>query len=246
MKSKAKILTIVVVTKNNLNDLFRTLKSISQIDNVEIIVVDGDTNKYQEFVSNFQFAHNSYVTYIPGPDKGIYFGMNKGLDSANGKYILFLNSGDTYVGDFDITGVLEAAAYYELSWIIGGQLPKTKMGIYPKRIFRELFILGAKPLPHQSTFMTCDLLRKLGGFDVSLNIEADQDLFFRALASGESLTILKDVVSKRKLGGIGDQQGAGTFALQIDRIAKRVGSWDSMLISFCRYLIFLFRKVTSL
>lgn len=95
-------LSIITVNLNNNNGLKQTLTSIKQqsFSSYEHIIIDAGS-KDGSIDTIRQYAEsNSHVTFwVSEPDKGIYDGMNKGINHANGEYLYFLNSGDFLVGD---------------------------------------------------------------------------------------------------------------------------------------------------
>lgn len=240
------ILSIVVVTKNNTDDLIATLKSVKGLKDSEIIIVDGSSFASLEKLDLVKDTTGDQFNYLRGPDKGIYDGMNKGLAMAKGVYVYFLNSGDTYIYNQNLINFLHAANYFKIKWIIGGQSPKTRIGIEFMWIWSRLLILGIKPLPHQSTFMARETLNELGGFNTNLKIYADQELFFRALTRNMKPVMFKEIISKRKIGGLGDQQKPGTFALQMNETARQLKSWNSSSFTFIRFLVYFLRKMRTI
>ena len=83
------MISIITVTYNNFDDLYRTLNSLEKIDGIEKVVVNGgDCAKTKEYLSDFDGIS------ISEPDKGISDAFNKGVSRANGDNLMFLNSGD--------------------------------------------------------------------------------------------------------------------------------------------------------
>jgi glycosyltransferase involved in cell wall biosynthesis len=89
------LLTIITVVLNNAAHLQATIKSVTQqtYKNIEYIIIDGgSTDGTVDIIKK----HNEYISkWISEKDLGIYDAMNKGIKLANGKYINFLNAGDT-------------------------------------------------------------------------------------------------------------------------------------------------------
>ena len=83
------MISIITVTFNNFDDLYRTLNSLNKVKGIEKIVVNGgECTKTKEYLSNFDGIA------ISEPDKGISDAFNKGVSHANGENVMFLNSGD--------------------------------------------------------------------------------------------------------------------------------------------------------
>ncbi len=89
-----KFFSIITVCKNNLEELKTTFTSISSqsCKDYQWIVVDANSNDgTKEWLSKLDS-----VTFISESDKGIYDGMNKGISLSDGKYMIFMNSGDCF------------------------------------------------------------------------------------------------------------------------------------------------------
>ena len=87
--------SIVTVSYNSVNLIEQTIRSVISQDftDYEYIIVDGSSNDGTKKIINKYIK--SINKYISEPDEGIYFAMNKAIDLANGKFINFLNCGDT-------------------------------------------------------------------------------------------------------------------------------------------------------
>src|SRR5690554_603900 len=95
-------LSIITVNLNNQKGLQSTIESvISQTyQNFEHIIIDGGSvdnsiEVIKEFESIFKLKRKQ-LKWVSERDKGIYNAMNKGIKIANGDYLIFMNSGDTF------------------------------------------------------------------------------------------------------------------------------------------------------
>lgn len=90
------LISIITITYNAAKELEPTMKSVSlqTFENFEHIIVDGASkDNTLEVARSFD---NPKLKIYSKPDEGIYHGMNRGLEYARGKYIIFLNAGDTF------------------------------------------------------------------------------------------------------------------------------------------------------
>ena len=93
-------ISVITITKNNIDGLSRTLNSLSKLDvkPFELIVVDGsfsvDSMKLVNYYSKFL-----NIIHINSSDSGIYDAMNVGKSYSSGSLIHYLNSGDEVFGD---------------------------------------------------------------------------------------------------------------------------------------------------
>lgn len=96
------LVTIVIPTYNRSARLSETILSAlgQSYPNVEVIVVDdGSTDNTPDLVAKLCRQHEnlSYLRYTP--NQGANIARNLGIDSAQGEYICFLDSDDTYLPD---------------------------------------------------------------------------------------------------------------------------------------------------
>lgn len=89
------LISIVTITYNAAQVIIPTLESINSqtFRNFEHLIIDGDSKDDTADIVQ-RLCPNSIVQ--SEPDNGLYDAMNKGLHAAKGKYILFLNAGDTF------------------------------------------------------------------------------------------------------------------------------------------------------
>lgn len=93
------LITVITVVYNSSKKLEETIKSIKSqsYKNLEYIIIDGGSSKPTlDIIKKYE----NFIDYwVSESDKGIYDAMNKGCRLALGKGLLFLNSGDKFVGD---------------------------------------------------------------------------------------------------------------------------------------------------
>nr|MBC8490102.1 glycosyltransferase [Bacteroidota bacterium] len=92
-----KFFSIITVCKDNLEELKKTHESIiaQTINDYEWIVIDGNSRDG----TLGWLERTNLANWISEPDKGIFDAMNKGLNKSSGKYIIFMNSGDTFASE---------------------------------------------------------------------------------------------------------------------------------------------------
>lgn len=98
------LISIITITFNAAGVLEPTMRSVAEqtCRDYEHLIIDGASrDKTLEIARRYEG-----VRILSEPDRGLYDAMNKGLRMARGRYMLFLNAGDT----FHSRGVLEAYA----------------------------------------------------------------------------------------------------------------------------------------
>lgn len=95
MSQESPLFSIITVTYNAEQTLPATLRSVAEqtCKNYEYIIVDGKSED-----GTLSLIRQSAIPHrlICEPDKGIYDAMNKGLQAAQGEYLIFLNAGDSF------------------------------------------------------------------------------------------------------------------------------------------------------
>ena len=93
---KSPLITIITVTYNAEKVIGKTLQSLREqsFRDFEHLVIDGASS--DQTLEIIESARLPMTRITSEPDKGLYDAMNKGLHKASGKYVLFLNAGDTF------------------------------------------------------------------------------------------------------------------------------------------------------
>lgn len=176
------LLSIVTINYNNAEGLNLTLDSVATQtwQDFEHIVVDGNSSdKSLEVIKSFNY--NS-LSYISESDSGIYNAMNKGIKMARGKYILFLNSGDSLENN---NVLLKVNKYFNEDYsIISGNIIFDEDGgrrlrEHPEKITFSYLIGNA--ISHPSTFIKSSLFNKYGNYDENFKIVSDWAFFVKVL-----------------------------------------------------------------
>ena len=104
MKPKISIITITFNSEKTLEETIESVVS-QGYDNLEYLIIDGkSTDGTLDIVDRYR-EHINFV--VSEPDKGIYNAMNKGIIRANGDYLNFMNSGDSFYANDILTKVFE-------------------------------------------------------------------------------------------------------------------------------------------
>lgn len=90
------LFSIITITYNAAQTLPPTLESVDgqTCTDYEHLVIDGASPDGTAALSTA--SGNTRRHTYSSPDKGLYDAMNKGLALAKGKYLIFLNAGDTF------------------------------------------------------------------------------------------------------------------------------------------------------
>lgn len=180
------MISIITINFNNKNGLIKTLNSVISQTSKEfewIIIDGGSTDGSKELLENYS-EHISY--WVSEPDNGIYHAMNKGIKKANGKYLLFLNSGDYLFNETVIEKSTSFINTHSEDFIIG-DISKENDSRINNNIHLEyscnsiIYKLSFSSLPHPSSFIKKEIFEKYGYYREDIKIVSDWFLFYSAI-----------------------------------------------------------------
>ena len=196
------LLSIITINRNNAAGLDETMNSVvSQTNSIlEYIVIDGaSTDRSTEVIKKYSDLLGDRLKWISEPDKGIYDAMNKGIRTATGEYVQFINSGDRLASD-NVTGRMLEELWREdyPSILYGNMLKEMPDGcILRDRCFagQDISFLGfyTGTLNHSPAYIRKDLFDKYGLYDESLKIVSDWKWYLQAIILGEEKPVYTDI-----------------------------------------------------
>ena len=183
------ILSIITINLNNADGLQKTIQSVIEqtYQKIEFIIIDGNSKDSSiEIIKKFE---KKITHWKSEPDSGIYNAMNKGIILANGKYCLFLNSGDFLVDKQVIEKVFYSICYEDL--LLGNcNVSKNGQVVHlakpPQTITLKSFYKNT--IPHQSTFIKRELFDRYGYYSEKYKINSDYDFWIKAIIQGNCST----------------------------------------------------------
>ena len=212
-------ISIITVTFNNHDGLLKTLFSVrSQSYHLyEHIVIDGGSN--DGTLKALETFNNSNLKWLSEPDNGIYHAMNKGIELSSGRWLLFLNAGDTL---FDTNTLEKITSKLDVSYgIVFGQIEllfdKNHRKI--KAIPPQISPFHLRFCNHQTAFIRNDLIKKLK-YDENYKICGDSDFFARAYLAHEKFKNIEDTICCFDTQGVSSNLSLVTFKESL-KIGKR-------------------------
>jgi glycosyltransferase involved in cell wall biosynthesis len=207
------LVTIVTPSFNQAQFLPATIESVlaQTYPHIEYFIIDGGSTDGSAGIIE-QYA-DRLAGWVSEPDQGQTDAINKGFARANGQFLAWLNSDDTYqphavaqavqyLDKHPQVGLVYGDAYY-----IDAQGNTT--GVFPaaqtdyKRLRR-----GYVHIPQQSAFWRADLWKQVGPLDPSFQFAMDYDLWVRLAAVSEIKYLAGRFWANFRLHG-----GAKSFAI---------------------------------
>jgi len=180
------LVSIVTPVFNGRMYLEQTIQSVigQTYDNVEYIVVDGgSTDGSIEIIRKYEKKIDYWLTES---DSGMYEAINKGLESASGDILAYINCDDLYYPDSVKMAVeyfkthLSTELIYGNCDFIGAKGNFLYTYRYPKFRFEHFISLNVSSIPQQATFWRKDTHEKIGYFDTTFKLCGDFDFYAKA------------------------------------------------------------------
>ncbi|HTD98552.1 MAG TPA: glycosyltransferase family 2 protein [Mucilaginibacter sp.] len=200
-------LSIITIVYNNAKDIERTMFSVldQTYPNIEYIIVDGLSN---DGTLDIIKKHQDKIRLISEKDEGIYDAMNKGLATATGDYVLFMNSGDEIYAPDTVAKVFtatdDADIYYGETEMINAQGESLGQRRHkaPEQFTWRSFKYGMS-VSHQAIYIRCSLTEH---YDRQYQLSADIDWIIRAAKKAKTIVKVEGYVAKYLVGGMSKQK----------------------------------------
>lgn len=187
--------SIVIVSLNAENLIAATINSVlfQTCDDYEIIVKDGcSIDSTLEKIPECE-----KIRIYSEADTGIYDAMNQATSFTKGRYILYLNCGDTFASPNVLAKARKLIGEERFGYVYGDWLRDGILHKQPKKLTD--FCLYRRPLCHQSIFFNGDDLRKNFHYNTKYRILGDYNLELEMKAARNTKHL--DVTVCSYLGG---------------------------------------------
>lgn len=183
------LFSIITVTWNAADVIAPTLESVRRQTSTdyELLIIDGaSTDDTLAIVRNASIAA---MRVFSEPDEGLYDAMNKGIAKARGRYLIFLNAGDSFANDTVLARLAMLTAgnpgvIYGQTQLVNAQrdVVGKRHLTAPKRLIAESFLSGMV-VCHQAFVARRDLVPD---YDLQYKLSADYDWCIRVLKQSPS------------------------------------------------------------
>ena len=211
MNSSTPFLSIITVVFNNLAGLkhtYQSIKSQTSTDFEWLVIDGGSSDGTKEWLTELTVAN---MRFISEKDGGLYDAMNKGLKLATGKFVWFMNSGDSIFSPDTVQLLISQSAgkdvLYGETMLVDEH--NTKLGIrsekttrvLPKKMTRFSMIMGMV-VCHQSFIPQRSIAP---AYNLTYRFSADIDWVISCLEKAAVIHNCESILSNYLVGGLSAQ-----------------------------------------
>jgi putative colanic acid biosynthesis glycosyltransferase len=209
------LISVITVNLNDAAGLRATAESVALQERApdQWIVVDGgSTDGSLEIIRRFEHLIDWWTS---APDRGVYDAMNRGLRTAEGRYVIFMNAGDRFAGPDSLSrvaGALQASPDVDL--LLGGTIlafPSGRRWYRPPRT--AVHVRVGLPAYHQATVIRRGA-HLLAPYDLTLRVSADYGTIAALITRGATSARLDHAIAIRAYhrDGVSERATARRFA----------------------------------
>lgn len=209
---KNNFFSVITPVFNGEKYIEKTILSIvgQKFDDFEYIIVNGNSkDSTQEIINKYSTKIDKVIIEN---DDGMYDAIDKGIKHSTGKYILWINSDDLLVNKDVLLNLYNFLSKTKIDWATGRasfiknndlKIFSFLPYVYPQLIIQKGLAHGCfwGFIQQESTIFSRNLYNQVGGFDKSLKMAGDFNLWkkFSFLTKLHSCNIL--VGAQRKWSG---------------------------------------------
>lgn len=247
--------SVITITRNRLDGLIRTTHSLQTqtSSDYEWIVIDGaSTDGTPDFLKTVILSvgegthaagdpsvathlQDDRIKWVCEPDAGIYDAMNKGVDRAKGRYVIFMNAGDEFAAQ-DVLDRIKSAARNNPDFIYGDARETLGNGqSYYKKARSHTRALWGMFTHHQAMLYRRAAIGTIR-YDLKYKIAADYDFTLRILQNAREIAYYPFPICLFESGGL-SQTNARSGRLEEFQIRKGKATFPKLCLIAGRQLL---------
>lgn len=164
--------SIIIPTFNSGKTLSVALNSIinQTVNNWEVVIMDAvSTDDTIEIANHYKQQYKEQIRIYSEKDKGIYDAMNKGIDKANGLWLFFMGSDDSFYENLTLEKIFTSKEITNNDVVYGNVIWSAKVYdgefTYNKLTYTNIC--------HQAIFFKKSVFKKTGLYNLKYRVCAD-------------------------------------------------------------------------
>ena len=243
------LFSIITVTYNASSVLEPTLKSIKEqsFNDFEHLIIDGASRDNTLDIA--RKANIPQTKIFSEPDKGLYDAMNKSIAKAEGKFLIFLNAGDSFADAYTLESI--AKCITDDTDIVYGQtqVVNDKREIIGMRHLTAPTVLTANSFKrgmlvcHQAFIPRREIVPM---YDLSYRFSSDYDWCIKCLKKSRRNTYVGDKpIINFLTDGLTNKYHKKSLKERFDIMCKNYGTITTVLLHISFIPRYLLRKLTQ-
>ncbi|RYH69829.1 MAG: glycosyltransferase [Alcaligenaceae bacterium] len=220
------LVSVITISFMDPDGLRKTTQSVDEqigAFDLQHIVVDGGSPGVQDFLLQRKSKNPNFIG-VSEPDCGRYHAMNKGIDLAAGDLLWFMHSGDVFSNERSIATALGRLKDPVNQWGYGYARLVDQFGEFHGAFGHAPFSLkryslGGKSIPHQAAFFGRAVIDRVGGYDLSHGLAADQLYMLRTAVRSDPV-IVPEFLCNFDISGVGTNRPAWHHFRDMSRARK--------------------------
>ena len=221
-KETRPLFTIITCVLNAVDTIEDTISSVAKqtFDDYEYVVIDGgSTDGTLDVIRRY----SEKIDYcISEPDQGLYFGFNKGVKLARGRYIGILNGDDSYKPDALALVNDTIIKHSKKDYIIYGGV--SIIGEVSRDEFFHHLNIPTAMISHPATFVASNIYQNVGMFNTEFKVAADYEFIARCFMNGYEFIPIEKPLANYRPGGYSNRNWILSIKESI-KIRKTLNNW---------------------
>lgn len=227
------LFSIITVTYNAEKELPFTVNSVKEqtYTGFEYLVIDGNSTDNTLKIAEKSGIPNTII--ISEPDKGLYDAMNKGIKLASGKYLIFLNAGDSFSSEETLDTIAQKAIatngdiLYGQTQLVGSDRKVIGMRhlTAPEKLTFDSFRNGML-VCHQAFIVKRNLAPQ---YNLRYRFSADYEWCLKCLKKSDKNVYIKDIIIDYLTDGMTDKNHKKSLRERFDIMCKYYGTIPAVL-----------------
>lgn len=195
-----KIVTIITICLNEEKVIENTINSVlmQDFEEFEYIIKDGQSSdSTNEIIEKYTYKFNQkkipFFHYVE-KDNGIYDAMNWAVKKAKGKWVIFMNAGDSFYNSNVLNDIFKYKRYNSADILYGHTVYKMSGGYKIVVCNKHENLVKGDGICQQSCFIRRNLFEKKQ-FDTNFNILADYDFLLSLMQEKKKFININIIVS---------------------------------------------------
>jgi len=198
------LVSIIIPCYNAEKYIAETIQSVinQTYSNWELIIVNDGSTDNSVTIVNQLLENDNRLQLINKPNSGVSDTRNKGLEVASGELVTFLDADDVWhitnlekkVKFFTSTDYDVVYSYCQMIDEQSKPIDKILKGENNLKIADFLSLKANYNTAPSGIVFKKEVLHKIGGFDVNLSNNADQDILIQSLANGFKIGVISEVL----------------------------------------------------